>query len=73
VEQREQRIEQQIAVREVTHVQLCGLWVLMLARSHDGVTGLSLLPRERPIVSHGLHYLNDGRTGRLRVTPIVHQ
>jgi hypothetical protein len=45
VEQREQRIEQQIAVREVPHVQLCGLWVLMLARPHDGVTGLAFTAR----------------------------
>jgi hypothetical protein len=29
------------------------------------------LARQRPIVSHGGHHLNDGRTARLRVAPIV--
>jgi hypothetical protein len=42
-------------------------------RSLQRREGRSLLPRERPIVSHGLHNLNDGRTRRLRVTPIIHQ
>ncbi len=26
-----------------------------------------------PIVAHGGHHLNDGRAGRLRVAPVVHQ
>ena len=35
--------------------------------------GLGGLARERPIVAHGGHHLNDGRAGRLRVAPIVQQ
>jgi hypothetical protein len=31
------------------------------------------LARQRPIVPHGGHHLNNGRAGRLRVAPIVHQ
>jgi hypothetical protein len=35
--------------------------------------GLGVVARQRPIVSHGGHHLNDGRAGRLRVAPIVLQ
>src|SRR5918997_497078 len=35
--------------------------------------GLGVLARQRPIVSYGGHYINDGRAARLRVAPIVQQ
>ena len=38
-----------------------------------GCRGLKVLARQRPIVSHGGHHLNDGRAGRLRVAPLVQQ
>ena len=31
------------------------------------------LPRKWLVVARGLHHLNDGRAGRLRVTPVVQQ
>jgi hypothetical protein len=33
--------------------------------------GLGVLARQRPIVSHGGHHLNDGSAGRLGIKPLL--